>query len=168
MGGLSDQRGTGGRGGRRRRAVDVAAELGVDPKRFRAWPRREYPRGRPEHGSAWLLDEAQVATARRDFRPGVTVPPPPGPPAATPKTSSRDEAYVLNICDRILGEQTIRQHCFSWLRGDADSRGSSRLLPVDGYYSGHRLVIEFHEVQHREAVRFFDKPDTLTVSGTCD
>jgi very-short-patch-repair endonuclease len=48
-----------------------------------------------------------------------------------------------------------------------DSRGSRRpnRLAVDAYYPKHKLVIEFNERQHDEAVKFFDKPDRITASG---
>ena len=73
-----------------------------------------------------------------------------------------DEAYVIRICDRLLGETALRGHRFSWLVGDG-TRPTA--LPVDAYYPEHRLVIEVHERQHGEAVPHFDKPDRMTVSG---
>ncbi|MFD1575788.1 hypothetical protein ACFSEO_16770 [Agromyces cerinus subsp. nitratus] len=36
---------------------------------------------------------------------------------------------------------------------------------MDAYYPSLRLVVEFHEKQHTEAVKHFDKPEVLTVSG---
>jgi len=69
-----------------------------------------------------------------------------------------DERYIINLCDSILSKKAIRQHRFDFLRGDSD-----RKLPVDAYYPGLNLVIEFHEIQHAVAVPFFDKK--LTVSG---
>jgi hypothetical protein len=38
-------------------------------------------------------------------------------------------------------------------------------LPIDAFWPILRLVVEFHERQHSEAVPFFDKPDRMTVSG---
>lgn len=76
-----------------------------------------------------------------------------------------DEVFVLDVCDLILGEQGLRQHCFDWLRGDPNAQGSSRRLPVDAYYPKHRLVVEYHEIQHFRAVPHFDKPGRMTVSG---
>lgn len=76
-----------------------------------------------------------------------------------------DETYVLGLCEEILGEHCLRQHCFPWLQGDLCKDGRRRLLPVDGYWPGHQLVVEYRERQHDEPVRHFDKPDYLTVSG---
>ncbi|MFI5533084.1 hypothetical protein ACIA8O_31550 [Kitasatospora sp. NPDC051853] len=76
-----------------------------------------------------------------------------------------DEAYVLDLCDEHLGETAERQRRFDWLRGDPGTDGRRARLPVDGYWPGHKLVVEYRERQHHEAVPFFDKPDRLTVSG---
>jgi hypothetical protein len=76
-----------------------------------------------------------------------------------------DEAYVVDLCDAILGARASRQHRFDWLVGDPARNGRSRTLPVDAYYATHRLVIEYRERQHDEPVAHFDKPDVLTVSG---
>ncbi|GGV77634.1 hypothetical protein GCM10010228_44770 [Streptomyces massasporeus] len=35
----------------------------------------------------------------------------------------------------------------------------------DAYWPGHRLVVEYRELQHDQPVPHFDKPDRLTVSG---
>ena len=70
----------------------------------------------------------------------------------------RDEAYILDLCDELLGCRAERQHRFSFLRGD-----SGRCLPVDAFYPALGLVIEYRERQHSEAVVFFDR--RLTVSG---
>lgn len=76
-----------------------------------------------------------------------------------------DESYVVDLCDAILGECASRQHRFDWLVGDPGRNGQSRALPVDAYYSGHQLVIEYQERQHDQPVAHFDKPEVLTVSG---
>lgn len=76
-----------------------------------------------------------------------------------------DEAYVLDLCDEILGEKGLRQHRFDWLRGDPGKNARGAALPVDSYWPGHRLVVEYRERQHDEPVAHFDKPDRLTVSG---
>ena len=73
---------------------------------------------------------------------------------------------MVDLCDAILREPASRQHRFDWLRlGDPGRDGRRRTLPVDAYYTGHRLVIEYRERQHEEPVAHFDKPDMLTVSG---
>ncbi|WP_055585818.1 hypothetical protein [Peterkaempfera griseoplana] len=76
-----------------------------------------------------------------------------------------DEAYVLDLCDEVLGEQGLRQHRFEWLLGDAGSAGRQTRLPVDSYWPSRKLVVEYRELQHDQATPFFDKPGRLTVSG---
>ena len=76
-----------------------------------------------------------------------------------------DEYYVLDLCDEVLGERGRRGHRFDWLLGDPGRSGRRRSLPVDCYWPGHRLVVEYRERQHDEPVAHFDKPDRLTVSG---
>ncbi|MCK9895186.1 hypothetical protein [Frankia sp. AgB32] len=76
-----------------------------------------------------------------------------------------DEWYVLNLCADVLGEEVSRQHTFDWLLGDPDRAGRQRRLQVDGYWSKHRIVVEYREIQHDQPVAHFDKPDRLTVSG---
>ncbi|ROI10782.1 hypothetical protein EGI11_02505 [Chryseobacterium sp. H3056] len=76
------------------------------------------------------------------------------------KTSDRDENYVLDLCDEVLDLIGSRQHRFEFLLGDAGTK-----LPVDIYYKEHNLVIEYREYQHTNAVKHFDKPDKMTVSG---
>lgn len=73
---------------------------------------------------------------------------------------NRDEDYVLNLCDEVLKLKGSRQHKFDFLVGD-----SGRKLPVDSYYATLHLVIEYRETQHVNEVKFFDKPDKVTVSG---
>jgi hypothetical protein len=61
----------------------------------------------------------------------------------------------------VLSLEAKRQHRFDFLRGD-----SGRTLPVDAYYeigADRKLVIEYREMQHSEAIAFFDK--RLTCSG---
>jgi hypothetical protein len=78
----------------------------------------------------------------------------------------RDAAYVLDLCDELLGEKSQREHTFRWLHGDPKPSNNKRnRLPVDAYYERHQLVIEYRERQHDEAVPFFDKPGKPTISG---
>jgi hypothetical protein len=85
---------------------------------------------------------------------------------ATTKKKHKDEDYIIDLCDEILGVKASRQHRFDFLVGDLHSNGISRTkLPVDAYYAPKNLVIEFHERQHTEAVSHFDKPHKMTVSG---
>lgn len=76
-----------------------------------------------------------------------------------------DEHYVLDLCDEVLGERGSRGHRFDWLLGDAGKTGRQVRLPVDAYWPGNRLVVEYRERQHDEPTAFFDKPDRLTISG---
>lgn len=76
-----------------------------------------------------------------------------------------DEAYVVSLCARILGESAVTQHRFDWLLGDPGAGGRRVRLPVDAFWPGHRLVVEYRELQHDRPVPHFDKPDRLTVSG---
>jgi hypothetical protein len=78
---------------------------------------------------------------------------------------TKDEHYVLELCDRVLGEKSSKQHRFDFLLGDKSKKGHQAKLPVDGYYVTRNLVIEYCERQHTEAVDFFDKPNKLTISG---
>jgi hypothetical protein len=76
-----------------------------------------------------------------------------------------DEAYVVSLCDEVLGTTGLRQHTFDFLRGDAGKRRQGRRLRVDVYYPSLNLVVEYRERQHTDAVPFFDKPHRVTVSG---
>lgn len=68
-----------------------------------------------------------------------------------------DEAYVINLCDEVLGLTASRQHHFDFLRGDAGT-----MLPVDAYYEKLKLVVEYYERQHTENVDFFDNKQTVS------
>jgi hypothetical protein len=70
----------------------------------------------------------------------------------------RDEEYIVDLCDRVLGHQSRRQKRFDFLRGD-----SGRMLPVDAYYPALNLVIEYRERQHSGPHAFFDR--RMTISG---
>lgn len=69
----------------------------------------------------------------------------------------RDEEYVLNLCDEVLGCRSSRQHRFAFLCGD-----TGRPLPVDAYYPELSLVIEYQERQHVESAPFFDRRKTVS------
>lgn len=74
-----------------------------------------------------------------------------------------DEYYVLALCDEVLGVPGVRQARFDWLRGDpSPKRPRGTKLPVDGYWPGLRLVVEFQEEQHSEAVELFDRRQTVS------
>ena len=80
------------------------------------------------------------------------------------RSEHSDERYVIDLCDEALQQVSQRQHRFDFLLGDPGKRGPVR-LPVDAFYAALKLVVEFHERQHSEAVPHFDKPDKITVSG---
>lgn len=77
----------------------------------------------------------------------------------------KDENYILNLCDELLNRASQRQYKFDFLLGDPGKNGNCRKLPVDAYYDDLKLVIEYKERQHTEAVNHFDKPNKITVSG---
>lgn len=148
----------------------MARSHDIDPKRFRAALRRadlpwhshnerwEVSIGSSEHRDmerilVALAPAARVAPAVEQGRTRPTLPA--GP--------SRDEAWIIDLCDAVLGQTALRQHCFPFLLGDAGASGRRVLLPVDAFYPELGLVIEYHERQHSERVGFFD--DRLTVSG---
>lgn len=70
---------------------------------------------------------------------------------------AKDEAYVIDICDRVLGRKALRRHRFPFLLGD-----SGRPLPVDAYYPDLRLVVEYRERQHTETVTLWDRKPTVS------
>lgn len=74
----------------------------------------------------------------------------------------RDEHYVIDLCDMILGCAASRQHRFSFLLSDAGRNGVRRRLPVDAYYANLSLVIEYRERQHTEAVPIMDLRPTVS------
>lgn len=83
----------------------------------------------------------------------------------TAESTTKDEHYVLDLCDKVLGIISYRQHKFDFLLGDPNKRGVTAKLPVDSYYEDLNLVVEYRERQHTESVNFFDKPNKMTVSG---
>lgn len=85
-------------------------------------------------------------------------------PQPTSKRAKSDEHYVLKLCNEVLGSGCEQQRTFDWLLGLPSKKTGLRApLPVDGYWEDRRLVVEYHEKQHSEAVPFFD--DKVTASG---
>lgn len=79
---------------------------------------------------------------------------------ATPNNRGRDnsdEAYVIDLCDEVLGQKAKRQYRFDFLRGDSGTK-----LPVDAYYPELNLVVEYYERQHTESVKLFDQRQTVS------
>lgn len=150
-------------------AEDLARDLGVSGKTLRSWLRRRFPSH--VHGSPWRFTSGEAAAIRSEYRSnqsGRRV-------GALPSTGTRsapgggrdasDEAYVIDLCDEVLGAAALRQWRFEWLLGDPGADGRCRRLPVDAYYPARELVVEYMERQHSEPIAHFDKPDVLTVSG---
>lgn len=82
------------------------------------------------------------------------------------KRANSDESYVIDLCDKVIGEKADRQKRFSFLLGDLHRDGKTRTrLPVDAYYETLNLVVEFMESQDAENVPIIDKPEKKTVSG---
>lgn len=80
-----------------------------------------------------------------------------------------DEHYILGLCDEVLGVPGVRQARFDWLRGDpSPARPRGTRLPVDGYWPGLRLVVEFQEEQHTQPTAFFDRRHTVSGVGRGD
>jgi hypothetical protein len=144
---------------------ELADELGISPKTLRSWLRSGWPREEP--GAAWALTAGQVEAARQRWAKRVA----PESPARVPESPSRpsqqgrDESYVLDLLDELLGVRGSRQHRFDWLVGDPGQDTQRRQLPVDSYWPGLGLVVEYRERQHDEPISHFDKPDRMTVSG---
>ncbi len=80
-----------------------------------------------------------------------------------PSRSLSDEAYVIDLCDEVLGSRALRQHRFDFLRGDARPGKEGVRLPVDAYYPDRNLVVEYCERHHTETVPIMDR--RWTVSG---
>jgi hypothetical protein len=78
------------------------------------------------------------------------------------RSKDNDEAYIVDICDEILGLKARRQHRFDFLCGDPGKSGRQVRLPVDAYYPELCLVVEYHERQHTESVSIFNR---MTISG---
>jgi hypothetical protein len=47
-----------------------------------------------------------------------------------PCAKRKDEHYVLELCDKILGMKSLRQHRFDFLTGDLDANGRQLNFPL--------------------------------------
>ncbi|OFW71776.1 MAG: hypothetical protein A2W02_00205 [Alphaproteobacteria bacterium RBG_16_64_48] len=75
----------------------------------------------------------------------------------------KDEDYIIEICNDLLGCVARRRYCFDFLRGDPSVRTQRRrMLPVDAYYPDLKLVIEYREIQHFEPTDYWDRKITAT------
>jgi hypothetical protein len=135
--------------------------------------KRQEPNGR------WFIDHV-LDTHRGTESVAPSTSPFPAPSVGSPRRtapsgtgspsvrSSSDEANVIDLCDEILNLKAIRQHRFAWLLGDPGRDQRQAALPVDAYYPGLSLVVEYHERQHTEAVPFFDRRQTVSGVGRGD
>lgn len=150
-------------------AAEIARAAGIDPKTFRAALRRanlnwhaQYEKWEVPLGSAEHRDMSDVlASLTLSEKPAPTSLPRTRSLQTAPRGSS-DEAWIIGLCDEVLGEQAIRQHRFPFLTGDPGATGRRSLLPVDAFYPTRKLVIEFHEIQHSQPVAHFDKRQTVS------
>ena len=71
----------------------------------------------------------------------------------------RDEDYIIDLCDAVLGQAAERQKTFEFLRGDGTPGAR---LPVDAFYPELQLAIEYRERQHTESVPFWDRKPTVS------
>ena len=77
--------------------------------------------------------------------------------------SESDEHYVIGLCNQLLHEEAEQQYRgFDFLLRDPGKTGKCSKLPVDAYYKNINLVIEYHEKQHTESVKLFDKKETIS------
>lgn len=86
----------------------------------------------------------------------------------------RDEIYIINLCDLVLGRVALRQYKFDFLKGDKAERISGKIvkvlqekgvkLPVDAYYADeeYKLVVEYLEKQHFEPNGLMDNRPTCS------
>lgn len=91
------------------------------------------------------------------------------------RESMRRTGLSQHTIEAICGGKAVRpatllrvvqsQHTFDFLRGDPGKNGECRKLPVDAYYEQLKLVVEYRERQHTEAVPFFDRKATLSGCG---
>lgn len=63
----------------------------------------------------------------------------------------RAEEKCIKLFERVLGGRARRRHKFDFLRGDpTPKRPQGARLPVDAYFPGYSLVLEYLGEQHFE------------------
>lgn len=77
----------------------------------------------------------------------------------------RDEDYVVDLCNEILGETALKKYRFDFLRGDAREGEKGIRLPIDAYYPNSKIAIEYHEWQHVESLHYVGDRGKMTISG---
>jgi hypothetical protein len=108
---------------------------------------------------------------RKEYSPSEVISPLTKKEKGILNIENSDEYYLVNLCDELLKETASRKHTFDTLVGRLHKRGKGRTkLPLDAYYEGLKLAIEFFEKREteesdeREAQRkFYDqrKKDVL-------
>jgi hypothetical protein len=118
---------------------EVARSYNLDPKRVRAWLRKQGWRPDEEHRQRWLLTLEQADQVVRAFVHPRWLS---DPDATSPifsasdvtairaqtrrqnpaNTGARDARYVLDLCDEVLGVSGKREFTFEWLVGDRRRR----------------------------------------------
>ena len=142
----------------------LATVLGVSARTIRVWARAGRIPGRKD-GSRYVFVEDDVRDALASpVRPAIA----PEPDAGVQPVQSRRAAYVLDLCDEILGTRGSREHTFSWLLGDPNAQGNRARLRVDSYWPDEHLIVEVHESQHHEPAPFFDRRQTLSGVGRAE
>ena len=151
-------------------AAEMARSWGIDPKRFRrelrsqsfAWhghnDRWKVPVGSSQHKEmelvlSNLVGHKPILKKKESERKNDS---------SSLFRISRDETWVIDLCDRVLGKNSIRQHQFDFLLGDPGKNGRRVRLPVDAFYSDFNLVVEYHERQHTEPVSIMDRRQTVS------
>ena len=151
-------------------AVEMAKSNGIDPKVFRSalraanlkWhthnERWVVPIGSPKHEDMQrvLSSLVDLSKSRVDIYEKATK------RNQSSHKKKKDESWIIDLCDKILGRQAVRQHRFPFLLGDPGRSGRRVRLPVDAYYPDLKLVIEYHEKQHSTSVPHFDKRQTVS------
>lgn len=69
-----------------------------------------------------------------------------------------DRTFVLDICDEILGEVSLRRYPYKFL-----INGEWVEMDVDAYYMGHNLIIEYNAGNRRRSLPNDDHP-VVTIS----
>ena len=79
--------------------------------------------------------------------------------------SKNDEAYIIDLCDSILGQKAYRKKKFEFLQGDYHKDGESKTkIPVDAYYEDLSLAI-LYQGNYSPSETSNRKEERQTVSG---
>jgi hypothetical protein len=77
-----------------------------------------------------------------------------------------DEAYVIDLCDKVLGKKAYRQKKFPFLMGDLHKDEKTKTkLPIDAYYEELQLAVEFYIKRGSETESASPKAGKNTISG---